>query len=228
MTKQFAQIERNLERDRPLTMMKKTAAQAASERAPHGAERLAATGAETIVNELRVPEAKNSDPVEVNCSPRRVDDAALLEARIVCWMNDHPGPSVPGRCAWCGRVETPDAVLLPYGTEPATHTWLHSGCWPSWHAARRADALARVSSEPKERQPTPLAPLVPGPAVASASSSDEPNAARRGQVSEIDGRLEHFCVECGRLAPFGYGVRLRMGQLGRWYCAAHRPQRIAQ
>ena len=26
---------------------------------------------------------------------------------------------------------------------------------------------------------------------------------------------------------FGYSVNLRAGRLGRWYCAAHRPQRAA-
>jgi hypothetical protein len=121
-------------------------------------------------------------------------------------------------------------MLLPFGTEPETHTWLHSGCWASWHAAHRAQALAAVCAMPIE-QASQSAPQAPSEIQASliseaipAASLDEPNAARRGQVSEIDGRLEHFCMECGRFAPFGYGVRLRAGQLGRWYCAVHRPQ----
>jgi hypothetical protein len=33
----------------------------------------------------------------------------------------------------------------------------------------------------------------------------------------------HFCHECGRWGSYGYGVVLRTGKLGRWYCAAHRP-----
>ena len=53
---------------------------------------------------------------------------------------------------------------------------------------------------------------------------EEPCAARRGRVQEKDGVFLHFCVECGRFGPFGYGVRLRAGQLGRWYCREHRPQ----
>jgi hypothetical protein len=32
------------------------------------------------------------------------------------------------------------------------------------------------------------------------------------------------CFVCGQLARFGLGVRLREGQEGRWFCAAHRPQ----
>jgi hypothetical protein len=47
--------------------------------------------------------------------------------------------------------------------------------------------------------------------------------ARRGRVQEVDGAFLHFCVQCGRFAAFGYGVRLRVGRLGRWYCGEHRP-----
>ena len=50
-----------------------------------------------------------------------------------------------------------------------------------------------------------------------------PYAARRGRVQELEGVFLHFCAECGAYGAFGYGVRLRAGQLGRWYCAAHRP-----
>jgi hypothetical protein len=157
-------------------------------------------------------------------------DDTIAEARIVRWLNDHPAPSAPGRCAWCGRLEAPDAMVLPYGAEPETHAWLHSDCWPSWHAARRVDALVAVSSELKEIQSTSpaaeeiqAAPLV-SETTLPVPSLDEPNALRRGQVFEKNGRLEHFCFECGRLASFGYGVRFRIGQLGRWYCAAHRPE----
>jgi hypothetical protein len=51
-----------------------------------------------------------------------------------------------------------------------------------------------------------------------------PCAARRGRVEERPDRtFLHFCHECGRWGSYGFGVALRSGQLGRWYCAAHRP-----
>jgi hypothetical protein len=50
-----------------------------------------------------------------------------------------------------------------------------------------------------------------------------PCAARRGRVQDLEGVFLHFCAECGAYGAFGYGVNLRAGQLGRWYCAAHRP-----
>ena len=60
------------------------------------------------------------------------------------------------------------------------------------------------------------------------SIEDEPGlelpcAARRVRVQELEGVFLHFCAECGVYGAFGYGVNLRAGQLGRWYCAAHRP-----
>jgi hypothetical protein len=56
-------------------------------------------------------------------------------------------------------------------------------------------------------------------------SLQQPCAARRGSVQELpdNGAFLHFCRRCGAFAAFGYGVRLRAGQLGRWYCGEHRP-----
>jgi hypothetical protein len=34
----------------------------------------------------------------------------------------------------------------------------------------------------------------------------------------------HRCAACGQPARFGYGVRLRQGREGLWFCGAHRPQ----
>jgi hypothetical protein len=61
------------------------------------------------------------------------------------------------------------------------------------------DALAKWLPE--------LRAMKPGIAAAVAQVSD---AARR-------------CGVCGQLAHFGYGVRIRQGEEGRWFCAAHRP-----
>jgi hypothetical protein len=52
----------------------------------------------------------------------------------------------PGRCAWCGKAESPGAVVLPFGTEPGTHTWLHAECWPGWYQARQTDATAALGA----------------------------------------------------------------------------------
>jgi hypothetical protein len=75
-----------------------------------------------------------------------------IESRIVEWLNQHPNPSAPGPCGWCGRPESPGAVVLPFGTEPGMHAWLHAECWPDWHRARRAEAAAAVAAmKPAER-----------------------------------------------------------------------------
>jgi hypothetical protein len=74
-------------------------------------------------------------------------EALALTCCIVEWLNQNPTPSAPGRCAWCGQAESRDAVVLPYGTEPGTHIWLHPECWSAWQDMRRSqakEALARM------------------------------------------------------------------------------------
>jgi hypothetical protein len=74
-------------------------------------------------------------------------EAQALACCIVEWLNRNPTPSAPGRCAWCGQAESRDGGVLPYGTEPGTHIWLHAECWPAWQDTRRSqarEALARM------------------------------------------------------------------------------------
>jgi hypothetical protein len=66
------------------------------------------------------------------------------EASIVKWLNDHPAPSQPERCAWCSKPHSPSTVVIPFGNEPGAHTWLHVECWPAWHQARRTKAAAAL------------------------------------------------------------------------------------
>jgi hypothetical protein len=37
--------------------------------------------------------------------------------------------------------------------------------------------------------------------------------------------IEHWCKVCGVEAAWGYGVHLLAGEMGEWYCGAHRPDR---
>ena len=85
-------------------------------------------------------------PAHQRQKPRRGSAASRIRSRtfetcLVDWLNRHPAPSVPGCCAWCGKLEAPGTVVLPFGSEPETHTWLHAECWPAWHQARRAQAI---------------------------------------------------------------------------------------
>jgi hypothetical protein len=73
-------------------------------------------------------------------------ETMALECCVVEWLNQRPAPSAPGRCIWCGDAESPGAVVLPFGTEPGTHTWLHAECWSGWHRARRMDAIAALGA----------------------------------------------------------------------------------
>jgi hypothetical protein len=72
---------------------------------------------------------------------RPAAEAQAFEACIVEWLNRNPAPSPAGRCAWCGQLEFGGASIVPFGTEPGTHAWLHGECWRPWQETRRADAV---------------------------------------------------------------------------------------
>jgi hypothetical protein len=82
-------------------------------------------------------EASERDPPGES---QRQSKCRTLEACVIEWLNQHPAPSESGRCAWCGRPETPSAVVVPFGTEPRTHAWLHPECWGLWYQRRREEA----------------------------------------------------------------------------------------
>jgi hypothetical protein len=67
-----------------------------------------------------------------------------FEQHIIRWLDDHPEPSAPGYCAYCGETETRARPIVPFGTDPSTHTWLHSGCLRAWRGQRRFRAVMAV------------------------------------------------------------------------------------
>jgi hypothetical protein len=84
-------------------------------------------------------------------------------------------------------------------------------------AEHKTEVLVALAATPDVSRIAPLADSDPG--------LDQPCAARRGRVVVLDnGALLDFCYRCGRFGAFGYGVHLRGGQFGRWYCGEHRPR----
>jgi hypothetical protein len=66
-------------------------------------------------------------------------EVQAFESCLVEWLNRNPSSSPAGRCAWCGKSETPGAMVLPFGAGEH-HAWLHADCWPAWRQSRRAEA----------------------------------------------------------------------------------------
>ena len=91
-------------------------------------------------------EASEQDP---SGKSQRQSKCRTLEACAIEWLNQHPAPSASGQCAWCGGLESRSAVVLPFGTEPGTHTWLHAHCWPAWHQSRREEAAIALGMAPR-------------------------------------------------------------------------------
>jgi len=84
---------------------------------------------------------------ELGGGPQRArDDTRAFACCVAEWLNRNPVCSPPGRCLGCGAGEHAHDPLLPFGTEPTGHAWLHSRCWPAWYAGRKTEAVAAFSS----------------------------------------------------------------------------------
>jgi hypothetical protein len=78
--------------------------------------------------------------LEHDCGLLRVQaEVQAFESCLVEWLNRNPSSSPAGRCAWCGKPETPGAMVLPFGASEH-HAWLHGDCWRAWRQSRRAEA----------------------------------------------------------------------------------------
>ena len=104
----------------------------------------------------------------------------------------------------------------------------------------KAELLVTLATRPTDRLPAEEGGAAPDAEIVAPSawfrraaspgigeqSFNEPCARRRDQAEYRDGVFLHFCAECGAWGAYGYGVNLRAGRLGRWYCAAHRPHGV--
>src|SRR5262249_7630799 len=68
------------------------------------------------------------------------------ECCVVEWMNRTFERSLPGCCLACGGGEHARGALLPHGIALTGYVWLHSRCWPAWHAGRKAEAVAALQA----------------------------------------------------------------------------------
>jgi hypothetical protein len=110
-------------------------------------------------------------------------------------------------------IETPTCTEL--GAEPVAAPL----------AEDKAEILPAVANIPREADPLSTSPERAIPPDDGEVGLEQPSAARRGRVEKLSNDLYlHFCSKCGAWGAFGYGVNFRIGRLGRWYCAAHRPQ----
>lgn len=82
----------------------------------------------------------------VGALPREEAEARAFACCVAEWLNGNPVRSLPGRCLGCDDAENAHDPLLPFGTESTGHAWLHSRCWPAWHASRKAEAVAALST----------------------------------------------------------------------------------
>jgi hypothetical protein len=78
--------------------------------------------------------------------PRAEAEAQAFACCVVEWLKRNSERSPAGRGLRCGYREHAHDPLLPYGTEPYGHVWLHSRWWPAWYAARQAKAVFTLTA----------------------------------------------------------------------------------
>lgn len=64
---------------------------------------------------------------------------------VIRWLDLHPVISSPDHCVGCGKPDQPGKIV-PFGSVPPGHAWLHPGCWHQWSAARRAEAVTALAA----------------------------------------------------------------------------------
>jgi len=77
---------------------------------------------------------------------RKDAEARAFACCVAEWLIRNPVRSAPGRCLVCGAPEQPHDPLVPFGTEPTGHAWLHHGCWSGWHTGRKSEAIAALAA----------------------------------------------------------------------------------
>jgi hypothetical protein len=77
--------------------------------------------------------------------PRAQAEAQAFDHCVDEWLSRNPVRSPPERCLGCGGEDHHHDPLLPFGIETTGHAWLHFGCWPPWHAARKSEAVVALT-----------------------------------------------------------------------------------
>jgi hypothetical protein len=80
------------------------------------------------------------DGEQSGCEARRI----AHDYCVVRWLDLHPASSESDRCAGCGKPDRPGKIV-PFGTKPLGHAWLHPRCWADWQASRRAEAITALA-----------------------------------------------------------------------------------
>jgi hypothetical protein len=120
---------------------------------------------------------------------RARSEALAFASCVVDWLNSNFVRSAPGRCLACGGGDRKHDPLLPFVTECTGHAWLHSRCWPGWHAKRQAEAVAALVAMGLPAPAAGLPPMTPDtqttavPATAGAAAPAQVLVRRQNQNS---------------------------------------------
>lgn len=116
------------------------------------------------------------------------------------------------------RITEHKAELVAWLTSPALA--LDAALSEVAQALPEAPESPTAASAPKPRlKPPPPKP----PPLTLAPLVMDPDPSRVGRLT-WDGRIfEHYCAVCGAWGTLGFGVNLLKGEVGTWFCRAHKP-----
>ena len=73
-------------------------------------------------------------------------EARAFACCVAEWLNRNSVHSATGQCLACGAPGQPHDPLVPFGTEPTSHAWLHHRCWSGWRLGRNSKAIAALAT----------------------------------------------------------------------------------
>ena len=177
---------------------------------------------------------EKTDLVErVRGVPRPEAEREAFDIVLVEFLNRTHPDTDPNRCAWCGKPETLDAILLPIGVG-IRHARLHPDCWAPWRARRRAEAIDQLGAIGIEAQDPnsqtdsrvramEVAAMIEGeyPHRVHTASRATIAPAESGAAPSFDPH-NHPCAVpgCRAYAPFGFGYP----HAPQWFCSEHAPR----
>ena len=229
MTRTLVQIDANIIRVSREYAERKVAYYATQEGAgsPSGA-RSGIWGVET--NPVRQAEAKvgeyavalyyGLDPrTAVNRSPSKADSGGDMTLPFGVVADVKTSPAGKLYVIWSNAVndlywkKSFDVLISVSISEDMTQCWIE-GCMTKQEFFDLKSVADGVCDQGR---------LTPGTWFVRKSAMRDIDTIKQGFVGhEPSGAFVHYC-QCGKLGPFGEGVSLLKGQLGKWYCGAHRP-----
>jgi hypothetical protein len=151
----------------------------------------------------------------------RLRDSGIAGYLVTQWDTIEASAPKPAALT-ASRLEPRTPLASP---KPTSQLSLQFEDEPVGAAPASAEPQPQLEPEPQPQpEPEPEPQPQPEPEQRFLDVDGLTAEQRRGRVGyDKERRFLHYCDICGEWGAFGYGVFLSRGQLGKWFCGAHRP-----